>query len=311
MANLNPEFNAKLIIITFAGRERYMKILSKYVNEIMERLPNSEWHLWDFSRNSSDHEYIKKFALNNPGVKYFGEFYLGPNQNVNCIKRPYILCDCAKCRIGDWREPYLLYGQEYSYSNNLYLKLDDDIVYVQVDKIETFLNTAKTSESILSANVINNGVCAQYFKALRDSVERGQVSIDRNFRNMFFIGRRTWFDWWLLCTSKDFFFLAHDFFFSNFLEIQDMAYKLRKLPKGRFSINSIAFNQKLMNRISAELSCNLNGSDEEVISKNFKITVMEGFTTSHLHFSDQRASLTDFQEEMYLNQYSHLASSKL
>lgn len=49
----------KNILITFAGRENRMAILNSYVQKALKNSIIDEWHVWDFTRNSSDRTYIR------------------------------------------------------------------------------------------------------------------------------------------------------------------------------------------------------------------------------------------------------------
>jgi hypothetical protein len=53
----------KLIVVTPAGRERYLRLLSHYVLASPEVL---EWQLWDNCRTESDRAYLRELAASDP-----------------------------------------------------------------------------------------------------------------------------------------------------------------------------------------------------------------------------------------------------
>lgn len=57
----------KNILITFAGRKDRMKLLEKHVSSLLSKNIIHEWHVWDFTRNIDDKDYLSKI----PGeIKY-------------------------------------------------------------------------------------------------------------------------------------------------------------------------------------------------------------------------------------------------
>jgi hypothetical protein len=61
------------------------------------------------------------------------------------------------------------YNANYeSYQNDIFLKCDDDIVYFDLERLADFVAFRKEHEEffLVSANVVNNGVCAYFQQAL-------------------------------------------------------------------------------------------------------------------------------------------------
>lgn len=50
----------KVILITFAGRKDRMELLRTYALKLLDKGLLDEWHVWDFTRNDKDREYIRK-----------------------------------------------------------------------------------------------------------------------------------------------------------------------------------------------------------------------------------------------------------
>lgn len=61
---------APVILVTFAGREHRMQILNSYVRRAMAEGLIDEWHIWDFTRAPSDHDWVtREFGP----VRYMGD----------------------------------------------------------------------------------------------------------------------------------------------------------------------------------------------------------------------------------------------
>lgn len=60
---------APVILITFAGRQKRMEILTQYVHAAMDAGIIDEWHVWDFTRSHEDHEWVNRTF---GAVRYMG-----------------------------------------------------------------------------------------------------------------------------------------------------------------------------------------------------------------------------------------------
>lgn len=85
--------------------------------------------------------------------------------------------------------------------------------------------------------------------------------------------------------------------------------RLHRIPRTRFSINTIAFNWRTMKAIAESLGASQGMNDEGIISEKFDIHVLEGFVACHLHFSDQRGQISDEKERAVLEAYQRFAEA--
>ena len=110
----------KIVVVTPAGRERYLKLLYKQLNIQRKSFDNFEWHLWENTRNDNDKTYITKLADHNDWIKII-------EKNIdNRIKGTNIAI--AKF----W---------EYTTDpNTIYIRLDDDIVWLDKNFIPKALH---------------------------------------------------------------------------------------------------------------------------------------------------------------------------
>jgi hypothetical protein len=281
---------APVILVTFAGRQKRMEILTDYVRRAMARGIIDEWHIWDFTRSQHDHEWVTRefgpvrymesgaryqlvgtvgdqtsfrttAAISNdlhiailphddsdhffeivvggwdnqytalrkmprsellsfertneseiwsrttPGILspgmpnkivlksgehgvqlYVNHVHVGQWNDVRFPSGASIMMRGgwgANLELGDTRsrtqrflgnpEEKPPYSQAYNYyatrlqkySDAIFLKCDDDIVYMDVDKLDDFIEFRRSNPNyfIVSANVVNNGVCAYWQQA--------------------------------------------------------------------------------------------------------------------------------------------------
>ncbi len=142
------------ILFVFAGRKDRMSASMVYLNQLLKQKSVDYIHIWNFSRNISDFNWVK--SLNDPEKKIY---VFSP---VNFGKYTHYA--------------YRLYKTAYSfYTKDCYRKInfiksDDDMVFIETDK-ELFkqfvhqiklINEPQSSHFLVSSNVVNNGVCAYY-----------------------------------------------------------------------------------------------------------------------------------------------------
>lgn len=125
----------KVIVVTPAGRRRYLELLAKYVlgDEAV-----AEWHLWDNCRDPADRAYIRSLA--DPRIKIVSlPDSNGDNRSINKFYRTM------------------------SDPNAFYVKLDDDICYLPPGFFGRFAAKAAASSTNaiwFSPLVINNAICS-------------------------------------------------------------------------------------------------------------------------------------------------------
>jgi hypothetical protein len=114
----------KRICIIFAGREDRMSILMEYLKKAIDKNYINEIHIWDHCRAESDREWLKTL------------------QNERTIIRPAV----------DFFSVY----EYYKNSDDLFMKLDDDIVYLNIEKIPELFEflQQKTDEHVMFVSPI-------------------------------------------------------------------------------------------------------------------------------------------------------------
>ena len=146
----------KIIVVTPAGRERYLKILYKYLN--FQKNDFDEWHLWLNTKNIDDLNYMRKLSNENNFIKLINRNI--PNEKLGTN-----------------------YGIKYFFDycidkDTIYIRLDDDIVFLEKDfikKLSEFRINNKTYPLVF-ANIINNNFINYYHSKNKIF----DIDIDRN-----------------------------------------------------------------------------------------------------------------------------------
>lgn len=129
-----------IIVIVFAGREKYLKILFKYLDKLLQQKSIDVVHIWDYCRDELDRNYIHEFLSGNKeGYKFFTRVL-----DFTPYKEAY--------------NHYLYYEQEIK-DDDILIKSDDDIVYIDVKKFDQYVQRIK-SDGLYFPNIINNDVMA-------------------------------------------------------------------------------------------------------------------------------------------------------
>src|SRR6185295_19749431 len=133
----------KLIVVTPAGREKYLRLLSHYVLGSPEV---AEWQLWDNARNAADRAYVHRLAASDPRCRL--KQLTGADGSFDAIAGFWRCCDDPEA---------------------IYLRLDDDVVFVEPDFFPRFVARARKERGKalwFSPLVINNAICNWLLKHL-------------------------------------------------------------------------------------------------------------------------------------------------
>ena len=111
-----------------------------------------------------DFEILYRTGYGANGDWRFPEFDDHPARLFVCGPEPYFPKDALF-----YNRAYQYYNANYdAYRDDVFLKCDDDIVYFDIDRLAEFIAFRKEHEEffLVSANVVNNGVCAYFQQAL-------------------------------------------------------------------------------------------------------------------------------------------------
>lgn len=127
----------KRIVVTPAGRKRYLSLLHTHLSNQKEDF--DEWHLWLNTFDKEDIEYCEALALEN-------------KEWIRVVRHP-------NCKEGFG--PYNIHNFfEECTPENLYLRLDDDIIYLAPDFVKTMFDyrLAHPEYFLVYGNIVNNAL---------------------------------------------------------------------------------------------------------------------------------------------------------
>jgi len=278
----NPNNPANKVYITiFAGRKRYLSCLKQYLDILLERNIITEVHLWDYVRDYADSLYIQELSKN---PKYI---YMKP-------AKKYL----------NWNEYYEYYSNATYDPEDILIKCDDDIVFLDVDQMPLYLNEIKQG-GIYYPNIVNNDVCAyiQYKYGIHNLISEDDIykkyGTDCKPLTNLNIGWYTRFD-----RAK----AIHREFLAN---PEIFRINAPTLPwKGRISINMFGSRFASIKEYYALFIKNGKSSDEEYFSHNIsKDTAVSNYIVPFMnivHFSFGLQNPGDL-DLLFLNSYQQLS----
>jgi hypothetical protein len=228
----------KVYLTIFAGRKRYLECLKIHLDKLLLENIITEVHLWDYVRDPSDSIYIKEISKQNS--KYI---HMLPSKRMN-----------------HWDEYYEYYSNVNYDPEDIIIKCDDDIVYIDTAQMCKYLNEIKQG-GIYFPNIINNDVCAyiQYKYGIHNLISNADLY--NNYANDE-VPFTHWHNGWY--TRFDKAEGIHKEFLNN---------------KEKFIINSPTFSWK------GRISINMFGCRFKSIKEYFKLFLQYGKSDDEAYFS--------------------------
>lgn len=315
---------SRLVLFSFAGREANLSIQLPYLERILDDRPDAVVHWWDLTRTPEDAAYIREVAAAREDGRIEVIDHLHPGHPICCRltapqppPRPTVRrkgyqprrrgpraprCVCMVHR-PPYEKPYAWYAANGD-PDDVYVKLDDDIVFIETRRFHHLIGwLAAYPNAVVSANVINNAVCAKYDPFLGGGKMRvacGDPALAKNDRK-----------WWYTHTMPDFATDSHDWFLSHFDDLTagtpEPAY-IHTRPGEAISINMIAFTHPTMVRLAAMMNDRLG--DEGAVDRLLP-RIATTFHAAHLTFGPQDARLATSELDDLRASYAQLAKEYL
>lgn len=195
--------------------------------------------------------------------------------NTTKNKGFYFMDTCEKT----WKNYYEHYNDK-EYENDIIVKCDDDIVFIDLDKLPQFLDFVKNSEyDLIFANTINNGVSAYYqqnkYNLIPKELMNLELPMGGYFGSLWENGKKAE--------------TLHNYFIENYKKFLNYDYKKEIIQiDTRFSINFFGYRGKNWNRIcDSYVDDESNLTEHYVEHRNFKNILYSEFYVSHLSFYKQ------------------------
>lgn len=287
-----------------------MEVQRPYLDRILADYPEAELHLWDLTRSAADARYLDTLEGSHEGrVRVLRHLHSG--HPIRCrypteIKRPrgWPPCTCIRHK-PPYEEPYKFYANDASYAGTTFVKMDDDVLFLETKKFAHLIDPLiKQPERIISASVINNAVCAKY-----------NVWNWANTANLFALGTpsepKNDKRWWALHTSANFARAEHQWFLTTFEQAvfaDAKPYYVRTRPGEAVSINCIAFTHQTMRKLAGMMNDRLG--DEGAVDRLLPWIALS-FRAAHLTFGPQDKEMSPGELEDLRTQYAQLAKEYL
>jgi len=202
-----------------------------------------------------------------------------------------------------WKDYYQHYNGAH-YMNHTIIKCDDDIVFIDIERLPMFIEKTRMENSpadIIYANTINNGVAAYYQQYLFHLIPE-EVGVFEYPAGGY--GGTLW-------ESGEKAAKLHVYFMDNYRRFLENDYSASELVDihTRFSINFFAIKGENWHKIADAYLGSDNGTDEYNISVAFResrglTTAMYApFYVSHLSFYQQRHFSLDHILTLYAGFY--------
>ena len=205
------------------------------------------------------------------GYNSVGDLSYNTTQN----KGFYFMDTCKK----NWVNYYNYYNDK-KFENDIIIKCDDDIVFIDLYKLPKFIDFIKNNDyDLVFANTINNGVSA-YFQQNKYNLIPKEI-MDLEYPHGGLCGSL-----WESGKKAE---KLHDYFINNYKKFLDYEYNNEIIPiNTRFSINFFGYKGKNWYKIK-----DCSGDDEHkltvayVKNRQFNNILYSDFYVSHLSFYKQ------------------------
>lgn len=239
------------------------------------------------------HKIEKKFNIKNiyfkTGFGSVGELKYNTTQN----KGFFFMDTCIK----SWENYYNYYNND-KFVEDIIIKCDDDIVFIDLYKLPKFIEFVKNNDyDLVLANTINNGVAAYFQQQKYNLIPEELMSLE--YPNNGLCGTL----WESGKKAED----LHNYFIENYNKFLNYEYNNEIIPiDTRFSINFFGYKGKHWHKIINSNSGNdeYNLTVEYVKNRGFKNIMYSDFYVSHLSFYKQNESGIDL--EKLIDKYNKL-----
>lgn len=245
-----------------------MEIQLPLIDRLLDTHPEVEYHVWNLARNDDDDRWLRSLPPRDGRQMHHELYGASPWARFNDVYRHYA-------------------GRQFA--DATFIKLDDDVVFLDVDRIDTFIREVQQHpDAVLSADVINNGACSTLHPQLRSlPTQLGVPLLDVH-------------------KSVEFALKSHAWFFDHVDTAVQQPLTLHPMTDW-LSINVIGYSHGMAQRFARDLGTptptHIAGRDflprqllgDEGFVNTLPRAVLQGFTACHLTFGPQDKSLTPEQ----------------
>lgn len=204
----------------------------------------------------------------------------------------YFMDTCEK----SWKNYYNYYDNK-KYENDIILKVDDDIVFIDLCKLPKFIDFVKCNNyDLVFANIINNGVSAYFQQNKYNLIPKDLMNLEYPLNGL---KGSLW-------ESGEKAELLHNYFIENYKKFIDYEYNNETIPiTTRFSINFFAYKGKNWYKIKdCYVDDERNLTVDYVANRSFTNIFYTDLYVSHLSF--YRQNETGINIDKLIEKYNEL-----
>jgi len=265
--NNNEIFN--LIENNIADKNNYNNFQINITNDVLNIIKNNKLII---SQKIKYYFEIKNIYFKT-GSGSVGDLTYNTSQN-KCF---YFMDTCEK----SWKNYYNYYNDK-KFENDIIMKCDDDIVFIDLYKLPKFIDFIKNNEyDLVFANIINNSVSAYFQQNKYNLIPKELMDLEYpemangKFGSLWENGKKAE--------------ILHNYFINNYNNFLNYEYNNEIIPiYTRFSINFFGYKGKNWHKI---IDC--YSEDEQLLTfdyvknKQFKNILYTDFYVAHLSFFRQ------------------------
>jgi hypothetical protein len=250
-------------------------ILDNFENNIKVSIQNNFLVVYKNDEVIINLELSELFTINQIYIKTGNNSVGDINYNTVKNKGFYFMDTCEK----SWKNYYNYYNNE-KYNEDIIIKCDDDIVFIDINKLPNFIKFIRDNDyDLVFANTINNGVSAYYQQNKFDLVPKSLMDLEYPTGGL--CGSL-----WESGKKAE---TLHNYFIDNYLTFLNYDYNNEIIPiPTRFSINFFGYKGKNWHKISdCYVDDETNLTINYVKERNFNNVLYSDFYVSHLSFFKQ------------------------
>ena len=304
----NNTYSQIIKFCVFAGREKNICILHKYIEESLLQNIINEYHIFDLSHNLIDSTYLLD-EYNRLSSLYKNRIFIH-NHSENKI---LLMNESKNIGRNDWSPFYSIISKESFYENSVIIKCDDDILFIDIIGLKNAIQDRINDKYsfLIHSNCINNNICTFYQK---DKFAHLTKYLEK-YPKGGILG--------ILFENPKIAYSIHDYFLENCLQKIDNLYNF--IVDDVYINTRISINFILINGEDCKYFENTKYDDEYELSSYFPEKLMRpnkikgDFITSHYSYALQEKTLNMNNNLMlkynkllsnYLNNYQTIQFNK-
>ncbi|QZT61258.1 hypothetical protein [Mycolicibacterium austroafricanum] len=143
---------SRVVIFAFWGRQENVELQLPFIQRILAENPDAEFHGWDLCRDRQDSRFLRTIKGDRIQVKT--QFYSNDGR-------------ASRGQVKVWN-----HYTDPSYQNTVFVKLDDDDVFLETEGFRAFIEAAQNNPGhVISGLTVNNGASTRHIPDLWEGMQ--------------------------------------------------------------------------------------------------------------------------------------------